>query len=671
LPLLPPLGLALAAAAPFLPDLAQFARRGVPDVLFTGDGALLELSTLHAAHGTQLVGPYSRFVWSHPGPAFFYLCAPLYRLFHFHGPALNLTVLLANLACVLALVFVARRLRGNLYALVVAAGLGAYETYGAPFGLSGEWNPATPVLPLALLYFLAARLATGALGALPWFVLVASAMIQTHVGMLPVVLSLSSLAALLGARRWLAARKLPSPAPAPATRSRRRTLALLLGTLGVLAAMWALPVYENATTRPGNLGMLWEFFTTARRTEHLWSQVYELVFRQAMVVPVSLWRVVHPSSQLASGALVIAPGSVGVAVLLALLVHAFRRGDDTLAALGALALGALAAALAAVRAIRGDIEFYLLFWMTILGLFWLAAVAAWAVPRLEAALGARRAGLGVGAVAALVLVASLVHELGRADVFRAPEPAVEKLAADVEAFVVARHERPTVAVASQEVWPEVMGVILSLAKHDVPISVETGRLFMVGRQHTPARPDEPRLLIGDHVLDEGSRGRPDRRLVAASGDLYAYWEDPGYVAAHRLPGPVRVVRAVGTTGNLRVLGDGVLPAEASRWDTPETVVLDDTRSFVEVEVPAGAAGTIGGVFLIVDGNDTYAVHCRLPEGVPEDADVLVGLTGGERATGMRTRIVWSDLIGACRALRVSPENGDGAYSIGEIGFLRR
>jgi hypothetical protein len=62
--------LLVAAALPFVPGAIEFMRRGIPDVLFTGDGAAIELGTLHAAHGVQLVGPYSRFGWSHPGPAF-------------------------------------------------------------------------------------------------------------------------------------------------------------------------------------------------------------------------------------------------------------------------------------------------------------------------------------------------------------------------------------------------------------------------------------------------------------------------------------------------------------------------------------------------------------------------------------------------------------------------
>jgi hypothetical protein len=107
------------AAAPFLPGALQFLRHGVPDVMFTGDGAVLELRTFFAAQGRELLGPYSRVQWSHPGPAFFYLAVPLYRLFHQRGPALSLFAPIANFATATALVWGARRLRGDLFALAV------------------------------------------------------------------------------------------------------------------------------------------------------------------------------------------------------------------------------------------------------------------------------------------------------------------------------------------------------------------------------------------------------------------------------------------------------------------------------------------------------------------------------------------------------------------------
>jgi hypothetical protein len=191
-----PILISLLMAAPFLPGVWRLLHAGIPDVLFTGDGAVIEIRTLHAAHGKQLLGPYSRFFWSHPGPAFFYLALPIYQLFGQRGPALNLFAFLANLACAVTLGLAARRLRGQPFAVAVALLFGIYVAVGAPMPLWGDWNPVVPILPLALLGFLAARAAMGSAAAVPGCFFVASAIVQTHLGYLPVCVVLLALAAL-------------------------------------------------------------------------------------------------------------------------------------------------------------------------------------------------------------------------------------------------------------------------------------------------------------------------------------------------------------------------------------------------------------------------------------------------------------------------------------------
>jgi hypothetical protein len=54
---------------------AALTGRGMEtDLPATGDYAALELYTRLAAQGRQLLGPYSRFGFHHPGPAYFYAC---------------------------------------------------------------------------------------------------------------------------------------------------------------------------------------------------------------------------------------------------------------------------------------------------------------------------------------------------------------------------------------------------------------------------------------------------------------------------------------------------------------------------------------------------------------------------------------------------------------------
>src|SRR5512146_1496770 len=82
----------MLAAAPFEPES--------PDLPLTGDYAVLELYTRLAAHGQQLLGPYSRFHFQHPGPAYFYACVPLYRLTGDAFRGITLTALLINVVSV-------------------------------------------------------------------------------------------------------------------------------------------------------------------------------------------------------------------------------------------------------------------------------------------------------------------------------------------------------------------------------------------------------------------------------------------------------------------------------------------------------------------------------------------------------------------------------------------
>ena len=58
------------------------------------------------------------------------------------------------------------------------------------------------------------------------------------------------------------------------------------------------------------------------------------------------------------------------------------------------------------------------------------------------------------------------------------------------------------------------------------------------------------------------------------------------------------------------------------------------------------------------------------------ATALGGILGFQRAhvgkaAGMRTHILFTDSLSSCLAIEVRPISGDGAYSIGELGLLRR
>jgi hypothetical protein len=495
-----PLLLLAVAAAPFVPGALKFLRHGVTDVMFSGDGAVLELRTLHAAHGRQLLGPYSRFHWSHPGPAFFYLALPLYQLFHQRGPALNLFVLIANFAAATTLVLVARRLRGDLFALVVAVLLAVYETIAAPFPLSWEWNPVTPILPLALLVFLCVRLGSGGIGVLPAVIFVASAMVQTHLGFTPAALFLVATGTLFCFR-------------APEKIDRRRLAASLGATAVAAALLWAPPLYEDLTRPKGNLHLLGVFFWRRLPAEHSWRVALETVSGQLAIFPLALCHALgRASMDLGMTGRHLLAGGQAAAVAVGLVV-AWRRRDRPAALLSAISLGLFVVATYAVREIPGEILDHLVAWVSVLGFVAWAAVATALVP---AAATDRRLTIGV-LVVALPLLALTLHRGDDRPIFRERDLPLERLTADAETFLHEAHiDRLRLEIAAHDEWPRAAGLVVALAKHGFGVTVTDDWLFMFGAEHASGPGELPALIIADATVASQLRDRPAYAPIATA-----------------------------------------------------------------------------------------------------------------------------------------------------------
>jgi hypothetical protein len=700
------------AALPYLPGAWLMLRGGIPDVLFPGDGATLELRLLDAAHGQLQLGAYSRFLWSHPGPAYFYLALPFYELLHQRGTALNLFVFLSSLTCAIASVLTARKLRGDFFAGAVAVLLGVYETLGVPFAMSSEWNPSVPLFPFVLMFFLAARLALGAGGgggssgrdgrsrrqasavALPAFAFVGSAVVQTHLGYLPEVVLLSAAALLWSTGRWLWPRDRARVAPASEKRS--AVAWSLIATAGVLAVCWALPVAEQMTARSGNLGRLFLFFTTPRAHEHTWSVATVQVFSQMAVMPLAIARALRlVEAGAPSSAVVMWLAGSQCLVVIAALVAGIRRRDVGLAVMATLAAGEILAAIGAVHAIRGGIYPYLVFWTSTVGFLSWVVAAAWLSRSPRQGPVARGVAMGLAIVGTLGLGGAVAGAFGHVQLFHEREVAVEKLAHAVESYLVSTTDRggagsgagsgagmrPIVRIVSPDTWPAALAVVLHLRKKAIPVAVEENWLYMVGRSFAAQGDTAYALTFGDAAFHNASRSRRDLELVAASQketggivdkigeknveSIYVYREDRRYLRDHRVVGDPASVSARGVVGDPRRVADSVIPEEGSLWDSPVTVVLSAPTSSIEVPVPPG---DVVGAFLSADGNDVYAVKCIGADGL----SWLLGPRRREEAeAGMRTHMLFSDSLASCHAIEVTPLSGDGAYSVGEVGFLRR
>lgn len=660
--------LCLLAFMPFLPGARQILVEGVPEVLVTGDAATLELRILHAGQGKQLLGPYSRFLWSHPGPAMFYLALPFYEILHRRGPAVNVFVFVASLGCAVSLVLSARKLRGSFFAVLVALLLGVYLLVGVPFAMSSGWNPSVPMLPLALLMMLGARLAVGSSPAvLLAFVFLASAIVQTHVGYLAAVLAVSAVAATGTAGRWL----WPSATPGAAGAWRRRAWAGL-AAVALFVACWAPPLIEQATVHPGNLSELFGFFTRPHRADHSWAAAFVEVLRKLAVMPLALGRIFHsfalPDGPPLSWPTVQWLGWAQLALLLGSSLVAVRRRDPVLGVLAALSAGCFLAAISAVREIRGQFYPYLLEWISTIG-FLVASLGAACLDRAWARSGFSR--WGAGAVAGVLFVGLSVavgDAFGKAQIFPPHDLPAEQLAQGVERGLAARPQvrRPVVHIVSPDVWPVGLAVVLHLEKAGIRVAVDRRWLYMVGSSLADHPADLYGLTFGDASFHALARTRLDQTLLASAGGVYAYLQDTQYIEGHRvLPDP-GAVSALGVRGALGVVTDGVVPVEGAAWDSPATVVLGSLGSALVVAIPTRA--DLVGVYLSTDGNDVYSIRCVGLEGLTW----LVGPTRPEEAeAGMRTHMIFSDALGSCRSIELSAASGDGAYSVGELGFLHR
>lgn len=338
-----------AALVVVLPLAVMFARVcGHVDGGFVGgDPGVMEMWVRAARHGEAYLGPYSRFKWNHPGPVLFYLQVPLYFATGQRFGGLNLTSIVIAATTIAGLVVVVRSAAGRaaaaLTTVVIVGGL-----FATGMNLTTSfWNPIVVILPLAATGVAAAAVAVGGRWWLPVVAVGASAVVQTHVGTVPLAglfVAVAVVGAVVTSRRDL--RALIAPAA-------------VAGAASIL--LWALPVFQQVTQQPGNLGLLLQAFRTPPDHLHGLGEIVRkvtglLVLDGDRIVtrsvrssstppPFSTWFVVR------LGALLAASAVLGVA--------AWRRGRRFEGVLSGLALGSTVVFLWSLRRVEGELHLYL------------------------------------------------------------------------------------------------------------------------------------------------------------------------------------------------------------------------------------------------------------------------------------------------------------------------
>jgi hypothetical protein len=532
-----------------------------------GDLGFLELYTLRATEGLQLTGPYSQRLWHHPGPAYFYLLAPLYRLSHGNVLSLEWSALLINLtAAILTLVVIWRMAsRAVVYASAILFPL--YLVYLSPGFLTSSWNPDVPILPFVLFLVLCAAVFHGDLLWLPVVTAIASFTIQTHISYGPLVLGISAVALVGGLVP--AARHRIEGLVVPASKIRRWLG--LVGAIVVLALMWYPVVLEQLTVTPGNLTLLFEFFTTGHDLHGI-LESFELLAQML------------PGPLLALPVLRNLPGDsepevvilTALALVQVMLVHlscllVVRRRATFLAPLAVIAVLGSWISLWATTRIAGDLGDYMVKWASGLGLVDWIVIGGALGPLIAGRLLPDRPGrrvVGVVAGSAIVIWAgatSLAQAQIGPQVSVAESSRVDAMAGSLEEFLTQRQDTTWLIRVDPAAWPFAVGLAIQMEKDHVPYTVEDRWISMFGTLVAPTGREDGEIVIADQSPDTGFVDRHFHELIVTDNQNALYARQDRLALAVRPNGPLhRTALQVGSdiiVTSLSAIKDRYQPGE--------------------------------------------------------------------------------------------------------------
>lgn len=472
---------AVAVIAPFLLAGAVYGFTG--HLVLGGDQALLALDALDARHLEQFVGPYSRMGWAHPGPVWLYLLSAPFWLVGSTGPALVFGVMAVH----------------ALFAGLLVAAAGSSTTWSRPLmavlvllyvlrmpsvDFVSVWNPFALLLPTVLLLLLAARAARGSASATAGAALVASFLLQSHVGTVPLVGLVMGVALVA-----LVVHRVRGTGTT-ATEGDRRLL--VAGCVG-LVLVWFLPVWQQlrSDAGQGNLYLLLSYFTggstdvggsVGRGWDAAFSALGQLVAAPVFGLPATPQVIDTTLFPLAVvlGGLVVTLGAFWLAV-------AARRAGEHAVEWQAWMVGCAATAgLAAAKVATGELYNYLVLWVTALPVVLTFAVLSWVGSDAAAERSHRfgwTGGTAVRATVALGLLSGMVFvALDRASSALPDQPGV----ADAAAIAVAglppadQVDGVRLDIGDGSAWTTATGVALRLEQEGFRVTVDREWVYSFG-----------------------------------------------------------------------------------------------------------------------------------------------------------------------------------------------
>jgi hypothetical protein len=483
------------------------------DLIPWADHAVLEIETVNAGRGHQLLGTYSRYQWAHPNPAYFYADVPLYELAGKSPAALNAMAAIINLIAAAGIVLLTWRRAGPAAGVLAALACGLWLAQMGPVFLRDFWVPYIVALPFAFYIFLAAAFASGSLALLPAAVVVGSFVGGTNLSCAPVVgvLFVAALVIHLAVNQ---------PWREPRAQLRGALIPVLVSLVAV-AVIWWPTVHEQLTGNPGNLTVIRNFFKVPD-PGHTWHEAWTIVANSLATLvrgPIG-GDLALPGR---SGAAAIAIGMIVLSAAGAVVGWARRR--TFAAALCTLALTGIAGEFYAATNIRGDLFVYLIQWFAPIAIATVVGSAAALAPELEplAARLPRAAPATAIAAAALALAVLNVVKLGEhASLAHDAEYAntsASTLWPAVDRWVRRAGIRdPLIAIPANDQWPYAAVVVDQRVRRSLPTAVDPGYLFMFGRQLAPAGGEDATL----YFLPPGASPPAGAKLAVSTATTQVY-----------------------------------------------------------------------------------------------------------------------------------------------------
>lgn len=354
-------GIGISTFAVFLFPVAyllfKLLYNGIPDLPTAGDGALLEMSTRDLFSRRILLGPYSRFLFFHPGPLYFLIRFPFYAMSGERSGSFLLATIFILVTSIVLTWRIFRRNAGHAGGIVLALVFAFFISALDKVVWLSDWNPYIIMFPIALFITASTGFANGDSRCFYALVISGSLVAQSHIGGIPLLAGVFLVSVLFLVYPWFTGRK---KTPAKVFQWKH----VLIGS-GLAVVLWAPSLYEQFTEEKGNMTVIREFFedndpeVDSRDGLEFWS-------RAVTTIEIGPFMRHLREEGLDSDIPILL---VGIRVLLLSVFYGLlrrRRLSPFLSASCVLLLVAHAVTLYSVYQIRGPVNDYLIQWMCII-----------------------------------------------------------------------------------------------------------------------------------------------------------------------------------------------------------------------------------------------------------------------------------------------------------------